>query len=291
MAGWQRVGIAVKDPAQTADLLRRIVALLRAQRLDVVIEQPAAGAPLVAPAGAATAPRERVVAEADLLVVLGGDGTVLAVARALGERPTPILAVNLGRLGFLTDIAPADAESVLAAALRGECELLVRSRLAVRHARAGAPPQPAVQVLNDAVFTKGAPLARMIELEVRVEGALVTTYRSDGLIVATPTGSTAYNLSAGGPLVAPDLPAIVLAPICPHTLTQRPLVLPDHVRIEVGLRSAEDATLTFDGQTSEPVGSSDSVEITRSAHPVRFVTPPRHSYFETLREKLRWGAP
>jgi NAD+ kinase len=290
MAGWKRVGIAVKDPAQTGDLLGRIVALLRDARLDVVIEQPPAGAPAAIP-GVLTASRERLVGEADLLVVLGGDGTVLAVARALGERATPIVAVNLGHLGFLTDIAPEEAEAVLSAALRGEYELLVRSRLAVRHARAGAAPPVAVQVLNDAVFTKGAPLARMIELEVRVEGALVTTYRSDGLIVATPTGSTAYNLSAGGPLVAPDLPAIVLAPICPHTLSQRPLVLPDHVRIEVSLRSGEDATLTFDGQASEPLGPRDVVELTRSPHPVRFVTPQHHSYFETLREKLRWGTP
>ncbi len=290
MAGWKRVGIAVKDPAQTGELLGRLVALLREQRLDVLVEQ-APGAPASLAAGAVSASRERIVAEADLLVVLGGDGTVLAVARALGERATPILAVNLGRLGFLTDIAPEDAESVLAAALRGEFALQTRARLDVQRTRAGGAKPAALQVLNDAVFTKGAPLARMIELEVRVEGALVTIYRSDGLIVATPTGSTAYNLSAGGPLVAPDLPAIVLTPICPHTLSQRPLVLPDHVRIEVRLRSGEEATLTFDGQESEALGPRDVVELVRSPHPVRFVTPPRHSYFETLREKLRWGAP
>ncbi len=276
MAGWKRVGIALKDASAMRDLLERLLPVLRAHKVEVRLES-------------AELSRERVVAESDLVIVLGGDGSVLAVARAIGERPTPILGVNLGRLGFLTDTAPESALSVVEAALRGECGVSERSRLEVAWIRADGSGEREL-VLNDAVVTKGTALARMIDLEVRVEGALVASYRSDGLIVATPTGSTAYNLSAGGPLVAPDLPAIVLTPICPHTLSQRPFVLPDHVQVDVALRSASDAELTLDGQVGRTLGARDRLRITRSKHPVRFVVPPGHSYFETLRAKLRWGA-
>jgi NAD+ kinase len=276
MAGWKRVGIALKDASATRDLLERLLPLLRVHGVEVRLES-------------AELPRERVVADSDLVIVLGGDGTVLAVARAIGERATPILGVNLGRLGFLTDTAPESALAVVEAALRGECATSERSRLEVAWTRPDGTGEREL-VLNDAVVTKGTALARMIDLEVRVESALVASYRSDGLIVATPTGSTAYNLSAGGPLVAPDLPAIVLTPICPHTLSQRPLVLPDHVQIDVALRSASDAELTLDGQVGRTLGARDRLRVTRSKHPVRFVVPPGHAYFETLRAKLRWGA-
>jgi NAD+ kinase len=276
MAGWKRVGIAVKDAPAARDLLERLLPVLREHKVEIRLEGP-------------DATRERVVAESDLVIVLGGDGSVLAVARAIGERATPILGVNLGRLGFLTDTAPDSALAVVDAALRGRCAIAERSRLDVEWTSADGRSEHEL-VLNDAVVTKGTALARMIDLEVRVGGAVVASYRSDGLIVATPTGSTAYNLSAGGPLVAPDLAAIVLTPICPHTLSQRPLVLPDHVQIDVALRSANDAELTLDGQVGRTLGTRDRLRITRSRHPVRFVVPPGHAYFETLRAKLRWGA-
>ncbi len=276
MAGWKRVGIAVKDASATRDLLERLLPLLHRHKVEVRLES-------------AELSRDRVVAESDLVIVLGGDGTVLAVARAIGERPTPILGVNTGRLGFLTDTAPDTALTVVEAALRGECAVAERARLEVACTGPDGGGEREL-VLNDAVVTKGTALARMIDLEVRVEGALVASYRSDGLIVATPTGSTAYNLSAGGPLVAPDLPAIVLTPICPHTLSQRPLVLLDHVQVDVALRSANDAELTLDGQVGRSFGVRDRLRIMRSEHPVRFVVPPGVAYFDTLRKKLHWGA-
>jgi NAD+ kinase len=160
-------------------------------------------------------------------------------------------------------------------------------RLEVRAlGREGAPEL----VLNDAVFTKGTALARMIELRTSVDGRGIADYRSDGLIVSTPTGSTAYNLSAGGPLLDPDLPAIILNPICPHTLSQRPLVLAEQRAIEVELRSSEEAMLTLDGQVGVRLATGDRIAFSRSAHPARFVVVPGHDPFETLRTKLGWGA-
>jgi NAD+ kinase len=197
--------------------------------------------------------------------------------------------VNLGHLGFLTQIHPDDVESELAAVLSGDCRIEERARLEVLSDSGGREPRRDL-VLNDAILNKGTALARMIELQVRVEELLVATYRSDGLIFATPTGSTAYNLSAGGPLLHPTLPAIVLNPICPHTLTQRPLVLPDSMHVEVRLLSTEAVTLTLDGQVGATLLPGDRVRLTRSAHPVRFVTSPAHNPFEILRTKLGWGA-
>ncbi len=234
--------------------------------------------------------REAVIGQSDLIIALGGDGTLLGIARDVGTRPIPILGVNLGRLGFLTEVHPDGIESVLSAALRGECDVDERSRLEVSVLSDDAEVMREL-VLNDAVLTKGTALARMIELEVRVDDLLVASYRSDGLIVATPTGSTAYNLSAGGPLLDPHIPAMVLNPICPHTLTQRPLVLPDDISVEVRLLSSEEVTLTLDGQVGVPIGPGDQIRISRSAHPVRLLTLVGKSHFETLRAKLRWGAP
>lgn len=288
MAGWKRIGIAAKPGgARTGDLLGRLVAQLRAGHREVLVEDTVAaelgGLPEVR-----VLERQELVAQSDMVIVLGGDGTVLAVVRAIGERATPLLGVNLGRLGFLTDVAPEEAQAVLAAALEGECPIAERSRLEVHLLREGAVQRRDL-VLNDAVITKGTPLARMIELEVRVGGTRVADYRSDGLIVATPTGSTAYNLSAGGPLLDPAVPAMLLTPICPHTLTQRPLVLPDTTRVEIRLLSEEEVTLTLDGQAGEGLGGHDRVEITRSSHPVRFVHSADQDHFETLRTKLGWG--
>jgi NAD+ kinase len=288
MATWKRIGIAAKPGhPRTAELLRRTLALLGANDVEVLLDE-AAAAEVDGAADVRVLPQDRVVAESDLIVVLGGDGTVLAVARAIGDRPTPILGVNLGRLGFLTDVAPEEAEEVIASALAGECPIVERSRLQITHTRNGAITTEVV--LNDAVLTKGTALARMIELEVSIEGARVADYRSDGLIVATPTGSTAYNLSAGGPLLDPELAAMVLTPICPHTLTQRPLVLPDRHAIEVRLLSDEEIALTLDGQVARTVGPNDHLRITRAEHAVRFVHSADTNNFETLRTKLNWGA-
>ncbi len=180
---------------------------------------------------------------------------------------------------------PDEAGSALSRVLEGEFEIRERSRLEVQVLGDSSPSE---LVLNDAVFTKGTALARMIELRVNVDGARMATYRSDGLIVSTPTGATAYNLSAGGPLVDPDLNAMILTPICPHTLSHRPFVLPDDRGVEVELASTEEALVTLDGQVGLPLQPGARVRIARSAHPARFVVVPGHDSFETLRTKLGW---
>lgn len=286
MGAFKRIGIAVKGGAPgLGSVLARVVGVLEAQGVEFVAEADSElGADLPA---ARTAPRDRVLGGADLVVVLGGDGTTLAVLREIGARSVPVLAVNTGRLGFLTEVGSEDVEPTLAAALEGRCEIRDRTRLEVR--RVGAPEAATELVLNDAVITKGTVLARMIDLRATVDGRPLADYRSDGLIVSTPTGSTAYNLSAGGPLVDPDLPAMILNPICPHTLSQRPIVLPDDRAVEVELCSPEDAVLTLDGQKGVALRSGDRVRIVRSPHPARFVTVAGHDHFETVRTKLGWG--
>ena len=290
MGGWKRIALTVKagrapDPSGVGALVARIVALLRSNDVEVVLDDAAASH--------AAAPRglhlEQIVDGADLLVVLGGDGSVLAGVRAIGARSIPVLAVNLGRLGFLTAVNPDEAEAALLALLRGEHQIVERMRFDVTHIRDGRPLLREL-VLNDAVITKGSALARLIELEAHVDGRLVSSYRSDGLIVATPTGSTAYNLSAGGPIIDPRVAAAVLNPICPHTLSLRPLVLPDDREILVRLRSPEDATLTLDGQVGATLQSGDEVRVVKAREPARFVATPPHDHFEMLRTKLGWGA-
>jgi NAD+ kinase len=285
--GFKRIALTVKagQSAAVASLLERMVALLRRHKLDIALD--AAAATL---AGAKSAGQlDEVVDGADLLVVLGGDGSVLAAVRAIGARRVPVLGVNLGHLGFLTDVAPDEAEGALEATLRGDCTLLERSRFEVSQRR-GAKELSRDLVLNDAVITKGSALARLIELEASVGARMVSTYRSDGLIVATPTGSTAYNLSAGGPILDPRVRAAILNPICPHTLTQRPLVLPDDVEISVRLCSQEEAALTLDGQVGATLETGDVVRVVKAAEPARFVVTPPHDSFGTLRTKLGWGS-
>jgi NAD+ kinase len=224
----------------------------------------------------------------DAVVVLGGDGTLLAVARELGEHCVPILGVNLGTLGFLAETAQDELHKTLSDLLAGRVEREARMRLDVRVDREGSL-RGRYLALNDAVIS--GPLSRLLDLDTRADGFEVTTYHADGLIVATPTGSTAYSLSAGGPLVLPDLEAIVVTPICPHTLTQRPLVLPPGSRIEVRVRDARRraARLTVDGQVGCELGDADCVRVCRSVHPVTLLVPPDRNRFQVMRAKLRWG--
>jgi NAD+ kinase len=224
----------------------------------------------------------------DLIIVLGGDGTLLSVARTAQAEGIPLLGVNLGSLGFLTETALDRLDPVLDAVFAGACTLEERSMLeaSVRH---GAGERGPFAVLNDAVITK-ASLARMIEIEAAVDGAYLTTYRADGLIVATPTGSTAYSLAAGGPIVYPDTEAIVITPICPHTLTHRSLVVPGRMAVEVSVRSGErDIHLTLDGQTGVALEPADRVVIRTARARTRIVHVPGHEWFGVLRQKLKWG--
>jgi NAD+ kinase len=226
-------------------------------------------------------------AELDLVVVLGGDGTLLSVARAL-ERATPILGVNMGSLGFLTEVNRGDLYPTMVRVLSGQYALEERSLLRAEVQRSNGE-SIAYRVLNDAVIAKTA-LARIIELALVVDGNLVGNFRADGLIISTPTGSTAYNLSAGGPILFPQLPVAVITPICAHTLSLRPLVVPDASRIEVTLHTErEEVYLTLDGQEGAQLGYRDRVVIGRSDTVVRLVKAAGRTFYENLRGKLRWG--
>lgn len=226
--------------------------------------------------------------EYDLVIVLGGDGTLLSVAREL-QGDTPVLGVNLGNLGFLSEIGRDELYPSLVEILAGRYQLERRALFRVELARAGGNSN-LYAVLNDVVIAKSA-LSRIIELTIRVDGQLVATYRSDGLIISTPTGSTAYNLSAGGPIVSPLLPVALLTPICPHTFSLRPLVVPDSSLIEVTLETQrEEVFLTLDGQEGTTLGFHDTVRVTRHERSVPLVRTSRRTFFDGLRSKLRWGS-
>jgi len=233
--------------------------------------------------------RHELAEQVDLFIVLGGDGTLLAVARAIGERQVPILGVNLGTLGFLVEISQEDLFDTLDDALEGRFHVEERMRLDVQVERDGAVIESYL-ALNDAVIAKTA-LSRLVDLDAITDGAYVTTYHADGLIVSTPTGSSAYSLSAGAPLVLPSFEAILLTPICPHTLSQRPLVLPPVCDIEIVVRDTRggEVRLTVDGQVGCDVKEGDRVRVRRSEFPVLLLVPPDRNRFEVMRNKLRWG--
>ncbi len=233
-------------------------------------------------------PREQVPEGCQLIVVLGGDGTLLSAARATGSLEVPILAVNLGSLGFLTSITTDDLFTELERSIRGEHKISKRRMLHVELLRAGCV-RATYEALNDIVVTK-ASIARMIEVEAYVNNHFMCAYRADGLILASPTGSTAYSLAAGGPIVFPTVEAVCITPICPHTLTNRPVIVPSDVFISIVNRASdESAFLTVDGQIGEPLHEGDRINLRRSDHFIHLVRPPQNSFFDVLRQKLKWG--
>lgn len=282
----RRVGICVKpEQEQLADLVRVLARWLEDRGLEVVCDAQSArwvGAPEV--------PRGDLAAKVDLVIVLGGDGTLLAVARAVGSRKVPILGVNLGTLGYLTETASEELYDALESVLAGGFRVEERMRIGVRIESRGEILGEYL-ALNDAVIAKTA-LSRMIDLETLADGIEVTTYHADGLIVSTPTGSSAYSLSAGGPLLLPETEALVLTPICPHTLTQRPLVLPATCRVEIRVQDTRggEVQVTMDGQVGREVGEGDRIVVERSPHPTCLLVPPDRNRFAVMRTKLRWGA-
>lgn len=232
--------------------------------------------------------REELASWADLLIVLGGDGTLLAAARAAGAHNIPLLAVNLGGLGFLMTTGTHELYTVLEGVLGGEYHLQCRTMLRGQLVRDGAVIA-SWDALNDLVVNKAA-MARVIDLDAYVDEEFVCSYRADGLIVSTPTGSTAYSLSAGGPVIFPSVSAMVVTPICPHTLTNRPVVLPDTAQVEIVLNSANDSSyLTVDGQVGRELHSRDRVRCSVSPHRVHLIQPQRVRFFEVLRNKMKWG--
>ncbi len=223
-----------------------------------------------------------------LVIVLGGDGTLLSAARAIGGREIPLFAVNLGGLGFLTAFTLDEIYPELERAIRGEQRIAPRRMLDCEVVRAGQRIA-AYEALNDVVITKSS-IARMIDLETHVDSHYVCTYKADGLIISTPTGSTAYSLSAGGPIIFPSVEALCITPICPHMLTNRPVLVPDTSVIQIiSLAGDQDGYLTIDGQVGQPLVHQDRILCRRSSHSINLIRPPRMLFFDVLRKKLKWG--
>jgi NAD+ kinase len=280
----RRLGVVVKaDAAEAAGALQALAEWASRRGLSLLVEKESAD--LVPDLHLPTAGKADLPTQADLVVVLGGDGTLLSMARAVGALGTPIVGVNLGDLGFLTATTLEEMLPALEALLRGEMVIEERMLLAVRVRRAGDVAGDWL-ALNDAVITKAA-VSRIINLSVSIEGQHAIRYRADGLIVSTPTGSTAYSLSAGGPILYPTMDGIVLTPICSHTLTNRPVVVPGAHRVEITLLTAQEVMLTVDGQIGFGLREHDVIEVGRAPSTIRLVR--FKDFFSVLRTKLKWG--
>jgi NAD+ kinase len=289
----RRVGIVAKRGLVGAtENLAQLETWLRERQVQVIHEPDIAAVTGGAGRGKVVS-RDELPNAVDLIIVLGGDGTLLSMARRIAQagRDIPILGVNFGSLGFLTETRIDELYPTLESALNGTAKFDERTMLAADGCR-GRETFDSRIVLNDVVFTKGA-LSRMIELSVSVSGGFVTKVRADGLIVASATGSTAYNLAAGGPIVHPGVDALVLTPIAPHTLTNRPVVIPGTASVEVRPHiegRADDIYVTYDGQSGYPLQKGDVIRVRKSDRVLRLVKAPARSYFELLREKLKWGS-
>lgn len=280
------VGVIAKPDAPHArEVLRELAKVLRGHGVQVLVDQETGG---LCPPGMEVVAKPDLPGLVDLLIVLGGDGTLLSAARLVAGLGVPILGVNLGGLGFLTATPEEDLPGALEALFQGRYVIEERMTLASHIRRQGARLGDAF-ALNDVVISKGT-MGRIISLEVQVDGQFVTSYRGDGLIVSTPTGSTAYSLAAMGPIVFPTLEALILTPICPHTLTNRPIVLPAEGRVEVHLPAdAQAVMLMLDGQVECALEPKDVVEIKRAETRIKLVRFPQPNYFQVLRTKLKWG--
>ncbi len=281
-----KIGIIAK-PHRTefSEILNTTLAWLRSRGCKTVVEES-----VVDNFGldeACTASREEIPELVDAIIVFGGDGTLLAVARLIRDSGTPILGVNLGSLGFLTEVTLDELFPALDRLLLGEHTIDERCmlKIAVRSIDGSVMIYDA---LNDAVINKGA-LARIVSIDAFIDEDFITNFLSDGLIIATPTGSTAYSLSAGGPIVFPSLDSVVMTPICPHTLTNRPLVIPAKSDIRLVLKWGDDVMLTVDGQVGKILRAGDEIVCTRSDYQIKLIQPAHKSFFDVLREKLKWG--
>jgi NAD+ kinase len=286
-APFTRVGLIGKDnDHQVAQTLQTLANHLALRKREILLDADIA--PLLNGSNYRVAERAALAAECDLAIVVGGDGTLLNAARSLAETEVAVLGVNLGRLGFLVDVSPEDMTGQLDHILDGQYTQEQRTLLHARMTR-GDELLSESTALNDVIVHK-RDIARMIELDTWIDGHFLNTNRSDGLIITTPTGSTAYALSGGGPVLHPDLNAIALVPICPHTLSNRPIVISDRAVIEIVLHAGTlEATVSCDGQVSQPLQAGDHVLVRKHAHTLRLLHPPGHDYFAVLRRKLRWS--
>ncbi len=280
----QRIGIfAKRNQPDAITLALKVDSWLRARGVTVLCEEE-----LATGMGVSGTPAAKIPPLCDMLIVLGGDGTLISVAREVGALEKPILGVNLGSLGFLTEITTKELFPVLERILGGDYQTSDRLMLDVAVTRKGSC-LVRYQVLNDVVINKGA-LARIVDIKVWVNDSYLTTYKADGLIISSPTGSTAYNMAAGGPIIDPGSECLVITPICPHMLTNRPMIVSADasIRVEVMFQD-EDVVLTADGQVGMPLLAGDVVEILQASSRTRLILSPEKDYFEILRTKLRWG--
>jgi NAD+ kinase len=284
----ENIGIVTKRSDHRAlEATRHLVQWLHTHGRRITLSDEVAKDLAIPSSVARASPFDSLPANQDLVVVIGGDGTFIATARAVSGQPVPLLGINMGRLGFLTEIHREDMIPALQKVLEGHYRIEERMMLSasvIRHGRTALEHR----VLNDVVTHKGA-LARMIEFEVSIDDQFVFASRADGLIVSTPTGSTAYALSAGGPIMHPSLDAILLAPVCPHTLSNRPIAVPGSgvISITLGMDNLN-RLLTLDGQTGFPLMNGDQILIRKSDHPLQVLHPPNRNYYDILRGKLRW---
>ena len=287
----KRIGIIAKqNKPEAAPIVRNLIEWLQPKKIEVYIDEGMGN--LFTPHPSATnlcfVEKKEIPSYAEMIIVLGGDGTLLSVARLVEDHDVPILGVNLGGLGFLTEITLEELYRVLERVVQGDFVTDERVVLNAAVIRRGERLAEFV-VLNDAVVNKGA-LARIIDLETTINGEYLTTFKSDGLIISTPTGSTAYSLSAGGPIVYPSLHCIIITPICPHTLTNRPIVIPNDVQIRATLKTKQqEVILTLDGQQGFSLEFEDVVEVRKAEGRILLIKSPYRHYFEVLREKLKWG--
>ena len=278
------IALLAKSGLEGTQALREVTRWLAQRGIAVRCEAPVAEA-IGEPSGF---PRREIPADSDLVVVVGGDGTFLSAARSAVPLGIPLLGVNYGSLGFLTEVQPDELYGALERVLAGQHSIEERWALQVDHLREDRPLHRHV-LLNDAVVTKSA-LARIIRIHLQIDGQMVADYTSDGLILSTATGSTAYNLSAGGPILDPRISAFVVAPICPHTMNQRPLVVPGDARLEVTVGTpSETVYLTLDGQLGFPFEGGDRLIVTQHPCPARLVRVADRGFYHVLRRKLRWG--
>lgn len=287
----KRIGVITKqNKPEAVAIAGRLMEWLREKGTEVYIEEEIEKVLDLkrAPPFLNVLKKEEIPSRVEMIIVLGGDGTLLSVARLVGSQGVPILGVNLGGLGFLTEITLEELNRVLERVIQGD---FMTDERVVLHAAVIRRQERMAEftVLNDAVINKGA-LARIIDLETTINGEYLTTFKSDGLILSTPTGSTAYNLSAGGPIVYPSLHCIIITPICPHTLTNRPIMIPDDVEVRAVLKSKQqEVILTLDGQQGFVLEYEDVVEVKKAQGKIFLIKSPYRHYFEVLREKLKWG--
>jgi NAD+ kinase len=291
MTAIKRIGVVVKPHQPDAlDTLCRLTEWLNEREIKLVGQDEIAHEQIERQTGCSVeiVKDDQLALSVDLILVLGGDGTMIATARIIGDTEVPVIGVNYGGLGYLAEFPIEELFTALESILSGEYKVQERVMLAVELWR-GEQLITRSRVLNDVVVNKSA-LARIIEMEAYLDSQFVNRFRADGLIVATPTGSTAYNLSAGGPVIYPSMNGVVITPICPFTLSNRPIVVPDESMIEVRLMTdKEEVALTLDGQVGVPLKVRDRIVIRKSGTTFNLVQPPNRNYFDVLRDKLKWG--